>query len=373
MFAFSRAMRRATKLTRKGRLAEATAVIQSALSSPSPPSPGKAKRRPTKPIAKRPAAKRASPKRSVPKRAKPGPSLTPTVPAALARPAVRARVKRDAPTPPVPPGALYGWRTHSGPHGSRRYRLYVPAALPSGPRPLLVMLHGCTQGADDFALGTRVLEAAERHGLIVTLPEQTRSHNAMACWNWFEPAHQGAGRGEPAILAGIVGAITKRHAIDPARIFAAGLSAGGAMAAVLGATAPSLFAAIGVHSGLPHGAAGDLSSAMRAMRSGARRVPAIGPRADAPRLFVVHGTADGTVSPRNADRLIEALGRADASSERRGRTKVTTYMRDGRTIAQDWRIAGLGHAWSGGAAGASYTAPDGPDVTEAMLRFFLAE
>ena len=374
MFPLPRAMRRATRLTRKGKPLAATSALQKALSE----------------ALSGTTAKRPKPKRSAPSRARPSGKPAPkratapsgrkrqtpnayTAPFTIPRPTTRARVKRTAPAPLVAPGAQYVWRTHSGPHGTRRYRLYVPAKLPEGPRPLLVMLHGCTQGADDFARGTRALEAAERHGVLVALPEQDRAANAMACWNWFEPAHQDAGYGEPAVLLGIVRNITAKHAVDPRRVFVAGLSAGGAMAAVLGAVAPDTFAAIGVHSGLPYRSARDVSSAMKVMRSGAGRTPAIGPRADAPRTFIVHGTADGTVSPRNADRLFAAMGRGEAETERRGRVGITRLVRGGRIVAEDWRVAGLGHAWSGGAPGASYTDPDAPDVTDAMLRFFLRE
>ena len=392
------AIGRATRLTRKGRLLEATSVIQKALGSgtapPKSPTKGRAKpvaaakqlAKPTSRSKAAPAPKALPERKRVtppsPRTAPPSARATPrgfasgtSLPGAgsLARvaPSARARLKRSIAKPSIPDGARYPWRSHTGPHGARRYRLYVPGNLPAGPRPLLVMLHGCTQGADDFARGTRILEAAERHGVLVALPEQDRAANAMACWNWFEPAHQGRGAGEPAILAGIVRNVLARESVDPARVFVAGLSAGGAMAAVLGATEPEMFAGVGVHSGLPYRAASDMTSAMRAMRSGAGRVPAVGPRGAAPRLFVVHGTADGTVSPRNADRLLEAMGRGERQSERHGRVGVTRLVREGRTVAEDWRVAGLGHAWSGGEPGASYTAPDGPDATEGMLRFFL--
>ena len=390
MLSLSRAMRRATRLTRSGKLLDATSTIQKALGATPKRSRTKSA---TKRAVGKPAIARGKAKPTTKRTAKgankgankgttkrtegfamptlrPMPNLAAPL-VAPTRPSARARVKRAAPAPRVPEGARYVWRSHSGSEGTRRYRLYVPARPPKGERPLLVMLHGCTQGADDFARGTRVLEAAERHGMLVALPEQDRSANAMACWNWFEPAHQTAERGEPAILLAIIRNVAARHDVDRGRVFVAGLSAGGAMAAVLGATAPDLFAGIGVHSGLPYRAASDLSSAMRAMRSGPSRRTAAPVRSDAPRLFVAHGTADGTVSPRNADALVRAAGGGDTHSERQGRVGITRIVRDGRTTVEDWRIAGLGHAWSGGAPGASYTAPDGPDVTDAMVRFFL--
>ena len=281
---------------------------------------------------------------------------------------VRARAKGSGVEAKVAAGATWEWRAHSGPHGSRRYRLYVPAGAASGPRPLLVMLHGCTQDPDDFATGTRILAAAEREGMVVALPEQPRDANPMGCWNWFEPAHQGTG-GEPGIIAAIARDVAEAEGVDPARVFAAGLSAGGAMAATLAATHPDLFAAVGVHSGLPHGAARDMGSALSVMRTGA--VPTPPSRADDPRLFVLHGDADATVAPANADALM-----AGVAGERRrravGRAAVTTvHDAAGRALAEGWRVSGLGHAWSGGDPRGSHAAATGPDATAEMLRFFL--
>ena len=282
---------------------------------------------------------------------------------------VLARAKRGSGASPVlAPGARYEWRTHKGPHGSRRYRLYVPAATSVRAMPLVVMLHGCTQDADDFAAGTRICEAAERHGFMVVLPEQPRDANPMGCWNWFEPAHQDAKRGEPAIIAGIVDEVARGERIDRARIVVAGLSAGGAMAATLGATRPDLFSGVAVHSGLPHGSARDTASAFAVMRSGGRAGRAWPAHV---RLFVVQGDADATVAPVNADALLSAVG-GTVRKMRDGGMTVTDHLGpNGEPIARGWRVPGLAHAWSGGARGASYTSPNHPDATAGLIQFLL--
>ncbi|RAZ82490.1 alpha/beta hydrolase family esterase [Cereibacter johrii] len=281
--------------------------------------------------------------------------------------------------PALPTGARFERLHHAGPGGARDYRLYVPATRPEGRPGLVLMLHGCTQTPEDFAAGTGMNEAAERHGLIVLYPHQGRSHNAQGCWNWFRPGDQEAHRGEPALLAELVQAVAARHDVDAARIFVAGLSAGGAMAATLGATHPELFSAVGVHSGLPHRAAHDVISAFAAMRGEARTArPTAGA---APRTIVFHGTADATVHPDNAQRLIDAAlgGRRTAAHSEQGRSpggrtwrRETHAAADGTALAELWRVEGSGHAWSGGRAAGSYTDPAGPDASAEMVRFFLA-
>lgn len=275
----------------------------------------------------------------------------------------------------VAQGAEFLSLVHEGPAGRRAYRLYVPAAKPEGPRPLLVMLHGCTQNPEDFARGTRMNEIAEEANILVAYPEQDRSANANLCWNWFEPAHQGGGAGEPAILAGIVEDIAGGHAVDRRRIFAAGLSAGGAMAAVLGSTRPDLFAAVGIHSGLPHGSARDVGSALAVMRSGKSAERGAVPSVPA---IVFHGARDATVHPANGERIAgfgptrQAEGETvTGTANGRAFTRTIRPRRGMNPAVEHWRIEGLGHAWSGGDAAGSHTDPLGPDASREMLRFFL--
>lgn len=260
---------------------------------------------------------------------------------------------------------------HRGAAGARPYTLYVPTTG-TGPRPLVVMLHGGTQTAADFATATRMSELAEEHGVLVAYPEQVTSANAMRYWNWFEPGDQRRGAGEPAVLAGIVDEIAREHEVDRERVFVAGFSAGAAMAAVLGAAYPDVFAAVGVHSGLPQGCAHDVASAFAAMRGGAR------PRAlDRPvPVIAFHGDADSTVGVDNATHVVEQFTggavRGDTLVERgpgRPATRVVV-RRDGDITGELWTVHGSGHAWSGGVAGGSYTDPGGPDASAEMLRFF---
>lgn len=283
--------------------------------------------------------------------------------------------REPAPEPepaPQPTEPAFFHRSFAGPTGERRYKLYIPGRSPSGPRPLLVMLHGCTQDPDDFAAGTRMNILAEEHGVVVAYPEQPRSANPRGCWNWFNRQDQRRDSGEPAIIAGLTRQIMAEHEIDERQVFVAGLSAGGAMAAVMGATYPDLYAAVGIHSGVPHGAAADAMSAFAAMRGEARKVRL---QRSSVRTIVFHGDADDTVHPVNADRIIDALG-LDGEVERLatpGYTRVVVRGHDGAPVAEQWRLHGVGHAWSGGSTEGSYATPDGPDASREMLRFFLAQ
>ncbi len=261
--------------------------------------------------------------------------------------------------------------------GERSYRLYIPSGPRLEPRPLIIMLHGCTQSANDFAAGTRMNFAAEKHGCLVAYPEQTQAANASRCWNWFDKAHQTKGRGEPSILAGLVDEIARDHAVDRRRIYVAGLSAGGAAAHVMAQTYGDVFAAVGVHSGLPCGAAQDLPSAFAAMKGGP--VPTTPAQTKVPTI-VFHGDRDTTVHPKNGAAV--AGGAADNSVYERkveqgrvenGRRYSRVVHRDGRGkgFVEEWIIHGAGHAWSGGSRNGTYTDPLGPDATSEMLRFFL--
>ncbi len=262
---------------------------------------------------------------------------------------------------PVPEGAKVESLRHETPHGSRDYRLFVPSPREGGPVGLVVMLHGCTQSPEDFALGTRMDLAAEKAGFVVAYPGQTGSHNMQSCWNWFRAEDQTRDRGEPAILASLAAALAERFDLA-GHVHAAGLSAGGAMAAILAETHPDIFASVGIHSGLPAGSARDMPSAFAAMRGQ-------GSAGGAPKLraIVFHGMADGTVSPRNAEILVPGDGvETKHHSGARSWTRLTTA--EGSEL---WLVEGAGHAWFGGDAGGSYADPAGPDASAEMLRFFM--
>ena len=269
-------------------------------------------------------------------------------------------------------------RTYRGAAGQRAYRLFVPQA-PDGVRGLILMLHGCTQNPEDFALGTAMNRIAAREGLVVAYPAQTKAYNPNACWNWFEPQHQRRGAGEAAILAGLAGEVAREYGVPEGRVFAAGLSAGGAMAAVLGATYPDVFSAIGVHSGLAAGSAHDVATAFAAMKGkGTGGRLARDPSAPAPRLMVVHGHRDRTVVPANGMTLLremeaaypQAALRREPTAER-GLTLLRLVLPDGTAVAEHWEVAGLGHAWSGGDRAGSFTSPRKPNASEGFVRFFL--
>jgi poly(hydroxyalkanoate) depolymerase family esterase len=279
-------------------------------------------------------------------------------------------------------GGLGGVRTSSssrspgtvtrGAVGALAYRLYVPTA-PQRPAPLLVMLHGGTQDADGFAASTGMDEVAEREGIVVVYPEQSRSANAMGYWNWFRPGDQERDRGEPALIAAVAREVADAHDVDPARVGVAGFSAGAAMAAVLAAAYPDVFCGAGVHSGLPYRAAHDVGSAFAAMSSPPATVADAGPVP----LVVVHGDADRTVAPGNAAAVVRSVVGRDASHEREsgggdgGRSWTRERWREpgGRLLAESWTVHGMGHDWSGGRAGASYADPTGPDAATAIVEF----
>jgi poly(hydroxyalkanoate) depolymerase family esterase len=279
---------------------------------------------------------------------------------------------------PIPHGASFETNSFSCAAGSRNYKLYVPSKPSISPRPLVVMLHGCTQDADDFASGTGMNRLAEELNVLIAYPEQSSGHNQLKCWNWFDPQHQRQNFGEPAIIAGIVDEIVSKRTADRSRIFVIGLSAGGAMAIVLGKTYPEVFSGIGVHSGLPYLSASDVASAFAAMKK-----TRSGSRSDRgslkTRTIVFHGDADTTVHVGNGSQVFsEAFASDDtkltiSNGEVPGghRYSVTkAKSADGETVAEYWMIKGAGHAWSGGHLAGSYTDPKGPDASREMLRFF---
>ena len=286
----------------------------------------------------------------------------------------------DSPDAGLPDGAQFLSATFSNPAGTRPYKLFVPSGYRGQPVPLIVMLHGCTQSPDDFAADTGMNEAAEARTCLVAYPGQPASAHAQKCWKWFSADDQQRGRGEPSLIAGITRQIMLDYAVDPRRVYVAGLSAGGAAAAIMGDAYPELYAAIGVHSGLACGAARDLPSALAAMKHGGagshrasgrqhRIVPAI----------VFHGDRDTTVSPRNGDDVVaqSEQGANLRPDVRNGRSAAgldftRTIHTDGTggVVTEQWVVHGAGHAWSGGRPAGSYTDPRGPDATKEMLRFF---
>lgn len=284
----------------------------------------------------------------------------------------------DADTP-----GTFSTHTFTNSAGQRQYKLYVPAGYHDEPVPLIVMLHGCTQNADDFAAGTRMNELAERQRFIVVYPVQPQSANPSKCWNWFKPSDQQRDHGEPSLIAGITREVMARYRIDPARVYVAGLSAGGAMADVMLKTSPDLYAAGCVHSGLAYGCAKDLPSALAAMKGGKlsrahanTNTNTISPQRP---LIVFQGDADKTVHPSNAARLLASF---DAGTQTANEPRPTSTGTHSSTVqkrvasngveAEYWSIHGAGHAWSGGSQRGSYTDPAGPDASAEMLRFFLA-
>jgi poly(hydroxyalkanoate) depolymerase family esterase len=283
---------------------------------------------------------------------------------------------------PAPEGAQFVTRAFSCAAGARDYKLYVPAPRRNAPQGLIVMLHGCKQDPDDFAAGTDMNAVAEAHGLLVAYPRQPKSANASACWNWFNPGDQVRGAGEPSIIAGITQSVVAEFGVDPRRVFVAGLSAGGAMAAVMGANYPDLYAAVGVHSGLPYRSAQDVASAFAAMR-GAASAGGLSYAQPGRPTIVFHGTRDRTVHPSNAERIVEAacdrLGTVRNAEESHGieggRHYARTILRGagGAPAVEFWRIEGAGHAWSGGRREGSFADPKGPSASEEMVRFFLAQ
>ncbi|HMH29901.1 MAG TPA: PHB depolymerase family esterase [Steroidobacteraceae bacterium] len=278
-----------------------------------------------------------------------------------------------------PPGSFVAG-VFGNSHGSRRYKLFVPSRHAGKPLPLLVMLHGCLQDPDDFALGTRMNLIAEEQRIFVLYPEQSETANQTRCWNWFNAANQQRDQGEPSIIAGMTREVIGSHNIDARRVYIAGMSAGGAMAAIMAATYSDLYAAVGIHSGMPYGAAQNFFAAIAAMKDG----NALGMRLPSKiiPLIVFHGDQDIMVNSRNSEQLISqwlggpALSQSQHTSsnasEGNGRAFTRTVYRDGagRTVAENWLVHDAGHAWSGGGSAGSFADRLGPDASREMVRFF---
>jgi poly(hydroxyalkanoate) depolymerase family esterase len=368
-------MNEALRLTRGGKLAEASALLQRLLGRDSP-HPGAA--------GSREAAVRGGAAPFSPRPLQDGAAWRSRLPEGMLDPGRTARPQHDH-VELVPAGGRFLAETYRDRNGTREYRLYVPSTYVGQPIPLVVMLHGCTQNAEDFAIGTRMNQVAEEQSFFVVYPVQSAAANSSRCWNWFKASEQRRDSGEPTLIAGIVRNIMRDYAVDPDRVYAAGLSAGGAAAAVLGATYPDLFAAIGVHSGLPCGAASDMPSAFAAMQRGStnggasgRLSPDSGPSVP---TIVFHGDHDKTVHPSNGNRIIAQSRLAGSELKivrRQGRvdgghaySQSSHFDDTGRAVLEEWVVHGGTHAWFGGDAAGSYTDARGPDASREMVRFFL--
>jgi poly(hydroxyalkanoate) depolymerase family esterase len=294
-----------------------------------------------------------------------------------------------------PTGGQFEQHSFTCAAGTRQYKLFIPKGHLGRQLPLLIMLHGCTQSPDDFARGTRMNQLAEEEGYCVVYPAQSASDNPTKCWNWFRPADQCRDRGEPAIIAELTRHVVRAHRLDPARVYVAGLSAGAAMAVILTRTYPDIYAAAGIHSGLPYGSAHDVPSAFAAMKQGSG-ISVAGPNATNQALgapvptIVFHGDRDFVVAAHNGDLVIaqsmaslgDSIWNADSSDENDkqvergvvpgGYSYTRTMLQDpqGRVLAEQWLVHGAGHAWFGGDPTGSYTDPKGPDASAEMLRFF---
>lgn len=362
-FSLLQGMRAATRLTKSGRLVDATVLIKQLVSNTATLASGPATSADWKPA-------RVT-NRAEADHVKPNP---------LRRILQHPGLVEAEPTDRSFDGRFED-KVYSSASGERQYKLYTPTGHNGEALPLVIMLHGCTQSPDDFAAGTQMNGLADELGFFVAYPAQSRSANPSGCWNWFNAEDQKKGKGEPALIAGIAHQIMACHKIDARRVYVAGLSAGGAMAAILGMNYPEMFAAIGVHSGLPCGAAADMFSAFKVMKKGGGGPPRRSSDRTIPAI-VFHGDGDRTVHPANGNELIAQLGGdgivrppVAATGKSDGGLQFTQSIHTdakGKAISEQWLVHGAGHAWSGGSSRGSYTEPKGPDASREMIRFFLS-
>jgi poly(hydroxyalkanoate) depolymerase family esterase len=309
------------------------------------------------------------------------------------------------PTPPTPPptgGSGQGTGvsfagSYSAAAGTRAYRGYVPSTYtPGTAMPLIVVLHGCTQTADSIRQLTRYDQLAEAKGFIAVFPEQPPSANFLRCWNFFLDAHMHRGTGEPSLIAGITNWVRQRYTVDPRRIYVAGLSAGGAMASVMGASYPDLYAAVGIGSGCEYAATATCAGwrSSDPTKAAQAAYAEMGQRARVLPVIAFQGDKDFTVPPVNADQLVKQWTiTADLADDHvangsvsgtptttltgqvpNGRAYTTRYYADadGRELVQYWSVHGMSHAWSGGCSCALHADPQGPDATAAMYAFLMS-
>lgn len=295
---------------------------------------------------------------------------------------LRRKVSRSTLRPTRPEPGTFVDGLFSSPHGKLAYKLYTPTGSSRRRLPLVVMLHGCGQSAADFAVGTDMNKLADERGFLVLYPQQSTSANLGRCWNWHSPLDQKRGSGEPAIIAALTAHIISTSKANSTRVYIAGISAGGAAAAIIAAAYPDLYIAAGVHSGLAVGEVRTLRGALSAMRNGPGAA-GVTKTARPPPCIVFHGDQDRVVHPSNASgflsHLLRSSPRSLTSRTQRGRSSGgreftrTVYghgLRD--VLLEDWTVHGSGHAWSGGSPAGSHTDPAGPDASREMIRFFLA-
>ncbi len=363
-------LRHVLRLTRSGRLTEATALIRQGLTRQGFDSAHAASG-----FDATPSRSAASPF-SIDLVAQPSGAYGMEPAPRVAPDGVNHKTVPDAATWPRP--AQFDWRVVKNDQGGRRYKLYVPTRVDDAPLPLIVMLHGCTQSPDDFAAGTRMNALADEMGFLVAYPEQPKSANISKCWNWFQPGDQRRDSGEPSLIAAITREIMSDFSVVSGKVYVAGLSAGGAAAAIMGQAYPELYAGVGVHSGLACGMARDVPSAFAAMRTGSTAGRGSIDRGVRVPTIIFQGTADKTVNPVNASHVLDQAAHGFSKPEKvQGRSDggmayVREVYRDGSgaTVAEVWMLERAGHAWSGGSADGSYTDPRGPDASREMMRFF---